>query len=404
MRRWHTASVTRETKYGGTALILAGIVVLAINLRPAAISVGPVLSEIQSGLQMSAGTAGLLTTLPVVAFAVFGALAPRLAHSLGLHRTSLLGLLLVASGLIGRSFVDSPATFLALSVVGLSGMATANVLLPALIKLHFPDRVGPLTSIYTTAMALGLTAASMLTVPIAQMSGSWRWGLMAWGVVAAVAALPWLGLIGHDRALNVDETPISLGQIARTRLGWAMAVAFGLQSTQAYIIFGWLPEVYRDAGFSAGVAGVLLGVATGISIPLSMWLPTFASRTSNQARMFVCLIGCYAVGYLGLMLAPATTPWLWAMTIGSGASVFPVVLTLISLRARTAAGTRALSGFTQSVGYLIAAPGPWLFGALHGWSGGWQASLLAMLVVLGPLTAVLLMLSRPAYVEDQLRV
>ena len=135
-----------------------------------------------------------------------------------------------------------------------------------------------------------------------------------------------------------------------------------------------------------------------------MWLPTFASRTSNQARLFVCLIGCYAVGYLGLMLAPATTPWLWAMTIGSGASVFPVVLTLISLRARTPAGTRALSGFTQSVGYLIAAPGPWLFGALHGWSGGWQASLLAMLVVLGPLTAVLLMLSRPAYVEDQLRV
>ena len=201
MRRWHTASVTRETKYGGTALILAGIVVLAINLRPAAISVGPVLSEIRSGLQMSAGTAGLLTTLPVVAFAVFGALAPRLAHSLGLHRTSLLGLLLVASGLIGRSFVDSPATFLALSVVGLSGMATANVLLPALIKLHFPGREGPLTSIYTTAMALGLTAASMLTVPIAQMSGSWRWGLMAWGVVAAVAALPWLGLIGHDLSL-----------------------------------------------------------------------------------------------------------------------------------------------------------------------------------------------------------
>lgn len=391
-----------RTLYGGSALLLLGIVAVSVNLRPAAVSVGPVLGEIRDGLGLSAGGAGLLTSLPVIAFAVFGASAPRIAHHLGLHRTTLLGMVLVTGGLATRSFVESGPPFLLLSVIALAGMAMANVLLPSLIKLHYPDRVGSMTAIYTTAMAIGLTVASMATVPMGEALGSWRWGLLVWAGVAAIGILPWLGLMSHDLAPADEEQPITMAQVARTPLGWAMVLCFGLQSTQAYVMFGWLPEIYRGAGYDATEAGLFLGIATGISIPLSFWLPASFARTSRPVTFFMVLMGCYITGYLGLLLMIDTLPWLWALILGTGACVFPLVLTLIGLRARTAAGTRALSGFTQSAGYLVAAPGPWLFGVLHESSGGWTVPLLAVLALILPLAVCCVYVARPHFLEDQL--
>jgi len=235
-------------------LVVLGIVVLAFNLRPAAVSVGPVLGDISDGLHMTAAETGLLTSLPVLAFAVFGALAPRLARLVGLHRLTLLALLGVVGGLAGRAAVTSVPVFLLLSLLALAGMATANVLLPSLVKLHFPDRVGLMTSIYSTALAIGLTAASVLTVPISEAGDGWRSGLLVWSFTAVIAALPWLLLVAHDRKPEEASGRVGLLDVARTRLGWMMALFFGLQSLQAYSIFGWFAELYRDAGFSAHTA------------------------------------------------------------------------------------------------------------------------------------------------------
>lgn len=383
-------------------LVLVGIVVLAFNLRPAAVSVGPVLDEITAALSMSGTVAGLLTTLPVLAFAAFGALAPELARRIGVHRVTLAALVAVVLGLAVRAHVDQVWLFLLMSLVALAGMATANVLLPSLVRLHFPHRAGLLTSLYTTSMAVGLTLSSSVTVPIAEAFGSWRWGLFTWALTAVVAALPWIGLLRHDRSLAKAPRSITLRQVARTRLGWGMAAFFGLQSLQAYSIFGWFAQVYRDAGFSATTAGLLLGVITGISIPLSFLLPWLAARLHHQTWLIVGLIACYPVGYLGLMLAPVAGAWLWALLIGTAASVFPLVLMLIGLRARTPEGTAALSGFTQSVGYVISAIGPFGVGVLYDLTGGWTVPLSALLVlVVGQLVAGL-SVARPSYIEDAL--
>jgi CP family cyanate transporter-like MFS transporter len=386
-------------------LVVIGIVVLAFNLRPAAVSVGPVLDEITAGLGMTPTTAGVLTTLPVLAFAGFGAVAPFLARLIGVHRVTLISLVAVVVGLGVRSRVDDVLVFLLLSLLGLAGMATANVLLPSLVKLHFPHRVGLLTAIYSTALAVGLTAASVLTVPIAQQFGAdgWRWGLFAWAATALVAALPWVALIRHDRTPEDVPHTVTLGDVARTRLGWAMAGFFGLQSLQAYSIFGWFAQVYRDAGFSATTAGVLLGVITAVSIPLSFWVPSMAARMTNQSWLVGGLLACYPVGYLGLIFAPVAGAWLWAVAVGTGAATFPLILTLIGLRARTSAGTAALSGFTQSVGYLIAAVGPFGVGVLYDVTGGWTLPLTALLVLAVPQLLVGLLVSRPSYIEDHLR-
>jgi len=391
-----------EDTRGEKVLVVIGIVVLAFNLRPAAVSIGPVLDEITSGLGMSPTTAGVLTTLPVLAFATFGALAPWLARSVGAHRVTLISLAAVVVGLGARSRIDQIPGFLLLSLLALAGMATANVLLPSLVKLHFPNRVGLLTSIYSTALAVGLTSASALTVPISEQFGEdgWRWGLFAWALTALVAALPWLALIRHDRSPEQIAHTVTLGDVARTRLGWAMAVFFGLQSLQAYSIFGWFAQVYRDAGLSASTAGLLLGVITAMSIPLSFWVPAAAARRRNQSLLMIGLIACYPVGYLGLIFAPAAWPWLWAVAIGIGACTFPLILTLITLRSRTAAGTAALSGFTQSVGYLIAAIGPFGVGYLYDVTGGWTVPLGALMVLVIPQLAVGLFVARPSYIED----
>ena len=398
MRTYEEHRDTRAEK----VLVVIAIVVLAFNLRPAAISVGPVLGEVTDALGMSTTTAGLLTTLPVLAFAGFGALAPWLARALGLHRVTLVALAAVVAGLGVRSQISSVPLFLLLSLLALAGMATANVLLPSLVKLHFPDRVGLMTSIYTTSLAVGLTLASVLTVPIADQFGSWRWGLCAWAATALVAALPWFFLLRHDNAPDHVARTVTLGDVARTRLGWAMAAFFGLQSLQAYSIFGWFAQIYRDAGFSAGTAGLLLGVITAMSIPLSFWLPALAARQQNQTVIIVLLVACYPVGYLGMIFAPQAGAWAWAVLVGTAAAVFPVVLTLIGLRARTSQGTAALSGFTQSVGYLIASVGPFGMGFLFGLTGGWTVPLVALLVLVVPQLVAGLVVARPSYIEDQL--
>jgi MFS transporter, CP family, cyanate transporter len=383
--------------------VLVGLVLLSFNLRPAAVSVGPVLEEVRRGLDLSGPEAGLLTSLPVLAFAVFGALAPAFARAVGIHRAVAVSLLAVVLGLGGRSLVHHGSTFLVLSAAALAGMATANVLIPSLVKLHFPDRIGRATAIYTTALAVGLTSAFLLTVPIAHAFDGWRTGLGAWAVTALIAVVPWVGLVAHDRHLETGRRSITFADVARTRIGWAMVLFFGLQSLQAYSIFGWFAQLWRDSGYDAETAGLLVGIVAAVSIPLSLWLPAASARRDDQRGLILAVLGCYLAGY-GMLLVDAhglAIPA--ALLVGVGCCVFPIVLTLIGLRAHTPDGTAALSGFTQSLGYLLAAVGPFVVGAVYDATGHWTAPLWLLTLLVLPLLAVGAYAGRPAYLEDQLR-
>lgn len=384
--------------------MLFAIAILTFNLRPLATEVGPTLPTLRQDLGMDALLAGVLTALPTICFAVFGAVAPGLASRFGAHRVIFVGLLCMVVGSFGRLAAPEAFSFLALSAIGLSGMAVSNVLAPSIVQRHFPNRIGLVTAIYSLAMSIGLALASATVVPLADAVGGWR---PAFALIAApivIALLPWARALRHDRGHHPSQhqAAISLGAVARTRLGWAMAIFFGFQSAQAYSIFGWLPSIYVDAGLSEARAGLMLGITTALGIPVAFFWPALMSRWSRPYGLLVGIFACGLGGYLGLMLAPARMPWLWAILIALGTSAFPMVLALFGMRARTPAGTAALSGFAQSVGYLIAVVGPLLLGVIKDSTGNWHWSIGLLCAMLLPMLVAGLVAIRSSDIEDEL--
>ena len=380
-----TASVDL-TKKSSRGVALVALLLAAVNLRLAVTSVGPVLDEIRDGLGMSSTMAGLLTSVPVVCFAAVGLTAPRLARRFGASRVILVGLVVLAAGLAVRPFAPGTALFLLLSLVALAGIAVVNVLLPSVVKERFPDRVGATTGLYTVALNVGATTAAATTVPLSEhaFGGDWRLGLACWAVVAVLAVPSWLPLAREPIVRPAEVTTEVPVRLSRAAVAWALAVYFGMQSTSAYVIIGWLPQIYRDAGVSAEEAGVLFAVTSFLGVPLGFALSAYAGRVRSQSWIAVGL-GVFGIaGYGGLWYDPAAAPWLWAVLLGIVNTAFPLVLTMIGLRGRDPATVVRLSAFAQGVGYLLAIPGPTLVGLLHDRTGGWRVPLALMIALMIP--------------------
>lgn len=368
-------------------LAVVGLVLIAVNLRPAVTSLGPVLEEVRATLGMSAAVAGLLTSVPALCFAVVGSTAPRLARRWGTGGVIALGATALALGLAVRPFAGGTASFIALTALALAGIALANVLLPVVVKQRFPDRVGAMTGLYSVALNLGASTAAAVTVPLTAgvFGGDWRLGLGVWAVIAAAALPPWI-LLARDRRPAPAPAATSDGSVLRLRrhpVAWALAVYFGLQSTAAYVIMGWLPQIFRDAGLSAGTAGLLFAVTALLGVPLSFALSALAGRLPRQSGVAL-VIGLFGLaGYAGLWADPAAAPWLWVVLLGVANCSFPLVLTMIALRGRDTATVARLSAFAQSTGYLLSVPGPILVGVLYDHTGSWRIplALLAFLMI-----------------------
>ncbi|WP_323450676.1 CynX/NimT family MFS transporter [Streptomyces yaizuensis] len=426
----HPRAVSRRP--GWTArLVVVGVVLAALNLRPAITSLGALMEEVRDGLHMSGAVAGLLTSVPALCFALFGFAAPRLARRFGPGAVVLGAMAAITAGLALRPFTGSTAAFLAASALALMGIAVANVLMPVIVKRYFPDRVGPMTGLYSMALAIGTALAAAVTVPVTDaLGGDWRAGLGVWAALAAVAVLPWLGLV-RDRTATAPHSGGSgsasgsasgsgsgsgSGSVGRTSVGrteesapsalrsptaWALACYFGLQATGAYITMGWMPQIFRDAGVPAATAGVLLAVTMAVGVPLAFVIPRLAARLPHQGPMVVVLGLAGLTGYAGLYLAPAAGAWAWALLLGVSNCAFPLALTMIGLRSRTGAGVVRLSAFAQSTGYLISIPGPLLVGVLYQHSGGWGLPIVLMAGLLVPQIVCGVLAGRDRTIEDE---
>ncbi|MEU5084154.1 CynX/NimT family MFS transporter [Streptomyces eurythermus] len=399
-----------RTRAWATRLVVVGIMLSALNLRPAITSLGALLEEVRDGLGMSGSVAGLLTSVPPLCFAVFGVMAPRLARRFGPAAVVCAGMAAIAVGLVVRPYVGNTAGFLAASALALMGIAVSNVLMPVIVKRWFPDRVGSMTGLYSMALAAGTSLAAALTVPLTDaMGGNWKSGLVVWATIAAAAVLPWLPLL-RDRgpadarpqepAPETAEAQAPL-RITRSRTAWSLAVFFGLQATAAYITMGWMPQIFRDAGVPAGTAGVLLAVIMVMGVPLAFVIPRVATRLSHQGPIVLVLGVCGLAGYAGLYLAPSGGAWAWALLLGVSNCSFPLALTMVGMRARSGPGVAQLSAFAQSTGYLISIPGPLLVGVLYQQSGGWGLPIALMAALMVPQMVVGFIAGRDRTVEDE---
>ncbi|MGW0931288.1 CynX/NimT family MFS transporter [Streptomyces sp. NPDC002644] len=399
-----------------TRLLMAAVVLAALNLRPAVTSLGALLEEVRDGFGMSGAVAGLLTSVPSLCFAVFGVAAPRLARRFGAPAVVCAGMAAIAVGLLVRPWTGSTAGLLAATALALMGIAVGNILMPVIVKERFPDRVGSMTGLYSMALALGTSTAAALTVPLTgALGGDWRLGLSAWSLLAVAAGLAWLPLVrgrgargnrvpGPRRGAAERSVPAKapMRSITRSRTAWALAVFFGLQGTCAYVTMGWLAQIFRDAGVSAGTAGVLLAVTMVMGVPLSFVIPRLAARLPHQGPMVIALGVSGLAGYAGLIVAPAAGAWLWAVLLGIANCAFPLALTMVGMRARTGEGVGRLSAFAQSTGYLISIPGPVLVGVLYQHSGGWGLPLTLMAGLMIPQMIFGVLAGKNRTVEDEL--
>ncbi|QXG77557.1 MFS transporter [Modestobacter sp. L9-4] len=382
----------------GTAIVLTGF-----NLRTAVNSVGPVLEEIESGLGISSGLAGLITSMPLICFALIGFAGPPLAARYRDGHVLAAALAVMTLGLLARVSVPNVWVFLLGTVATMVGGALGNVLLPGLVKRWFPDRTGLLVGAYSTALAIGGAVASVSTGPIAERAGvdGWRWGLGIWAAFALVAALPWLFVPVRPGASRGNHTAVRLRALTHSRLAWLMAAFFGLQAMQAYVIVGWTAQYLRDQGMSQHTAGALVGLNALIVIPLNAVVPLGAVRQHLQRPMLLGFVACYLAGWTGLLLAPLTLTWLWVCLLGTGMGTFAMVLALFGLRGRTPESVSALSTVAQGWGYALAGVGPLLVGLLRGITGGYTGMFVIVYLGVGLLLVTGWTICRERYVDDE---
>jgi CP family cyanate transporter-like MFS transporter len=406
------------TLWQGRTIALFAIVLLAVSLRTAVAGISPIVAVINADVAISTLGLGILGMLPPMFFAASGLIAPQIARKVGLEAALALAVAVMVVGHLVRALSGSFTVLIAGTVLALLGMGLGNVLIPPAVKRYFPDRVGFVTAAYATIMSVGAALPALLAAPVASSLG-WRFSLGMWALLAAVALVPWILLLHTARVSSravegvaVDDAlieqmtaprSVAVARVWRSPIALAMTLAFSVCSVNAYAAFAWLPRLLVDqAGVSAMVAGGSLALFAITGLPAGIFAPVLVVQLRRPGRVIHAGVAMYVVGYLGLLLIPATATWLWVALIGLGSIMFPACLVLINVRSRSHEGSVALSGFMQGIGYAVGATGPLVVGLLFELTSGWFVPLLFLLGT--ALTAIFAgsVISRAGFVEDEL--
>jgi MFS transporter, CP family, cyanate transporter len=369
---------------------------VAINLRPAAASIGPVLNRIQAGTGLSSGWAGALATLPVLCFGLLAPLAPVLSQRLGVRTSIAFAMYVLLAGMLMRLIPGAGYLFLGTALAG-AAIAIANVLVPVLVRRDFSHRTGTAMAVYSASLIGFAALAAGVTVPLADaLGGGWRPGLGVWAIPVAVAALAWTpALVLRDRSSRSERrtdgpagaqpATRSVRTLLRTPLAWQVTLFFALQSGGFYATLAWLPSIFRSHGASEAHAGLLLSLTMVAGLIAALTLPGVAGRSRDQRLLVTGCCVLTAAGLTGILVAPMSASYLWVVLLGIGQNAaFPLALMLIVLRGGSVASTQSLSTMAQSVGYVLAAFAPLAVGTIHGLTQSWTLPLVLLLALLAP--------------------
>lgn len=364
-----------------TILLFTGIVFIAFNLRPAITSVGPLIGTIRDDVGFSNWSVALLTSLPLIAFAIMSPIAPKLANRLSNERTLAFGLLVLIIGISLRSISVIFLLFLGTLFIGF-GIAICNVLLPGVIKEKFPTKVAIMTSIYTSSMSIFATSASGVSVPLAEgLQLGWQLALFIWIIPAAIGLIIWTIIYRKNNIKSEEKMaffePDKGSGMWKAPLAWKVALFMGLQSSIFYITISWLPEILMGYGMDKTTAGVMLSYFQFIGIPVSFIVPMIAVKMKSQSLLVLIVNTLYIIGVTCLIMNPSFVVTLIAIAcIGTASSAnFALALSFLAIRARNAKQAAELSGMAQSIGYLLAATGPIMIGFIYDLTQVWTIPL-----------------------------
>lgn len=359
---------------------LLGVVLVAVNPRPAIAAVSPLLPLMQAEVGLSRGAAGFLTTVPVLCFGGLAAASAALGQRIGSERALMIAMLAVAAGSAVRAIPTVPWVFVGTFVIG-AAITVGNVLVPSVIKQHFAVRPGPVTGLYTAALLGGAALAAGVSAPLAGAGLGWRGSLLVWAIPAVLAVIAWLPSARHPSRPSADAAR-SVSPL-RSVVTWALAVFMGSQSLLYFAVLAWLPTLLQDAGISAGQAGLALSLFNLLGIATALVMPSLAARWPDQRVLAWLICLAWAIGVSGLLLYPdAFLLWSSSAGMAQGAAI-SLVFTLIVLRSQSPDAARALSGTVQSLGYLIGATGPILMGVLRDATSSWTTPLIVLLGSVG---------------------
>ncbi|HMN51694.1 MAG: MFS transporter [Xanthobacteraceae bacterium] len=387
-------------KHAGRIALAVVILLISLNLRPSITAVGPLIEYVRHDLKLSGALAGLLTTMPLLAFAFVSPWAPAIGRRLGMERAIFLALLLLSAGILLRSAPPVFALYAGAALLA-GAIAIGNVLVPALIKRDFPDKIGVMTSVFATSMAVSGSLSAGIAVPIADtIYGGWRGSMAVWFAPAILTALFLLPRLRRAPPSPATAEAQVKHNVWRSKLAWQVTAFMGLQSMSFYVMLTWLPSILQGQGMSAANAGWMLAIFTALGIAVGFVLPPLMARLNDQRMLAAGASVLMMSGYAGMIFFPALT-LLWALIVGVAVGTsFLLALSFFSLRAANAQQAAALSGMAQSVGYSVAAAGPVVFGALHDLTQGWRVPLAMVVVTSAVQTFLAWRAGRKAHVGD----
>lgn len=388
---------------GTVAWAAAAIVLLALTLRIAVASLSPLLAVISRDFALPAAVVGLIGMAPPVAFALSAVVTPAIERRVGLERLVLIAAVAAAAALGLRVVAVDAWTLLAATAGVFAAVGVANVLIPAVVKKYFPERMGLMTTVYTTTMAVATFTPPLVAVPLSDAVG-WRGSFAVWAFVAGAAVLPWIVTALRARAGRDDivEEPSAsvISRVVRVPQAWALVLTFAVNSSVAYGMFAWMPTILIDtAGVDAATAGSLLALFSFMGLPVSLVVPLLVARLRRTTPFYAVAVAGGLVGVAGLLFAPDAATVLWVVLIGLPPLMFPMVLVLFGLRTRSHETAVALSGFVQSLGYALAALVPLAIGVSHEATGGWNAGLLVLGGVIAAVVPAAIVVARSETIE-----
>ncbi|MFE2723337.1 CynX/NimT family MFS transporter [Kitasatospora sp. NPDC059327] len=383
------------------ALLLTGILLVALNMRACLAAISPMVGEIQHTFGLSATASGLITTVPVLFQGAGAPLTPRLTRRFGTERVVLGAVLVLGAGVLLRVLPSVAALYAGCVVIGVA-IAVLNVSMPGLVKREFPGRAAAMTGVYSTTMLVGATLAAGTSVPLEHaLGGGWQASLGAWSLLALIAAVAWLPQVlrtangrrgaapaaSGERTRRVPAPAAAEGGAARSNLwrsplAWQISLFMGISSLLVYTLVAWMPTILADHGMDRGEAGLVFAFSNLVQVAGAFLVPLLAGRMTRQRTLAVVMAALNAVGITVLLVSPVPGAWVSATVLGiaQGGSL-GLALAFIVLRTDSVAGAARLGGMSQAVGYLVAAAGPVGAGALHQLTGDWNTPLLLMLVL-----------------------